>query len=511
MLDIEDITTASHRKKPYNALHQSKLDEPGNEPENSIADLESDLFLPGKAVIYCNTWGCSHNTSDSEYMLGLLKSQGYCMTDNKSAADLWLLNSCTVKNPSETTFKNEIKEAENLGKKIVLAGCVTQADPMSYSLNIIGVNQIHKIVEVVEQTLQGRKIQLLSMEGHNNLNLPKIRKNKFIEIIPINVGCLNQCTYCKTKHARGNLSSYSVDEIVGRCKDVLREGVVEIWLTSEDTGTYGRDIGSSIIELLQAIEKVIPNEGVMVRLGMTNPPYILEHLDSIARLLNSPKFYSFLHIPIQSGNNRILDLMKREYTRQDFEKIVSHLLQYTPNISISTDIICGFPTETELEFQDSLDIINRFKFPFVHISQFYGRPGTPALRMPKVPSQVIKDRSRKLTKLFNSYSNEKDLIGMVFERVLITDWATLNEKPALLGHNKYYQQILISVKHKGKKSNTHIGKMVTVRIIRSTKWHLEAEIINFTDYQDIAFLSSMFFICGPVFIILAAYLTAQVQ
>jgi threonylcarbamoyladenosine tRNA methylthiotransferase CDKAL1 len=135
---------------------------------------------------------------------------------------------------------------------------------------------------------------------------------------------LNECTYCKTKHARGELGSYYPFEIVDRVKQSFEEGVVEIWLTSEDTGAYGRDIGTNIVELLWKLVEVIP-EGCMLRIGMTNPPYILEHLEQMALILAHPRVYAFLHIPIQSASDAVLADMKREYCCDDFKKIVDYL------------------------------------------------------------------------------------------------------------------------------------------------------------------------------------------
>lgn len=195
------------------------------------------------------------------------------MTNNKEDADIWLLNSCTVKNPSEDTFRNDIQAAKKRNKHVVVAGCVPQGNPKNdylKGISVVGVQQIDRVVEVVEETLKGHSVRLLGQKKENgkrlagpSLLLPKIRKNPLIEIIPINSGCLNQCTYCKTKHARGDLASYPKEEIIQRAKDAFEEGVVELWLTSEDTGTYGRDIGTSLPELLWGLVEVIP-EGCMI-------------------------------------------------------------------------------------------------------------------------------------------------------------------------------------------------------------------------------------------------------
>lgn len=188
--------------------------------------------------------------SDGEYMAGLLAANGYdiLLEDSlKDDADVWVLNSCTVKGPSEQTFVNEIRKAKDNGKSVIVSGCVPQASPKGKEwdgLSIIGVQQIDRVVEVVEETIKGNTVRLLKERkdstkkktGGASLDMPKIRKNPFIEIIPINTGCLNQCTYCKTKHARGDLGSYEPEEIIARVENVLAEGVVEIWLTSEDLG-----------------------------------------------------------------------------------------------------------------------------------------------------------------------------------------------------------------------------------------------------------------------------------
>ncbi|CAI6369258.1 unnamed protein product [Macrosiphum euphorbiae] len=434
--------------------------------------------IPGTQTIFIKTWGCSHNSSDGEYMAGLLSNYGYKITEDKTIADLWILNSCTVKNPAEDHFRNEISTGKKSGKFVVVAGCVPQGDQKSsfiQNLSVIGVQQIDRVVEVVEETLKGHTIRLLGQkkingkkDGGARLQLPKMRKNKLIEIIAISTGCLNQCTYCKTKHARGNLGSYPPDEIVQRAIESFNEGAVELWLTSEDTGAYGLDIQTNLPELLWRLVAIIP-EGCMMRIGMTNPPYILNHLEEIAKILSHPRVYAFLHVPVQSGSNQVLADMKREYSIEEFETVVTFLRQRVPGVSIATDIICGFPTETEEDFSETMSVCEKYRFPSLFINQFYPRKGTPAARMPKIPTDMVKIRTKRLTELFHSYTTYDHRIGEVQE-ILITEEAKNGIE--LIGHNKYYEQVLVA------KEPELMGKCIKV-IVKSAKKHcLIAEMVD---------------------------------
>lgn len=245
--------------------------------DNQSTDGNADNFLPGRHSVYVRSMGCTHSVSDGEYLAGLLAEAGYPIVSRADDADVWILNSCTVKNPSEDHFRNEVEKAKKLGKHLVVSGCVPQGDPKAgylKDLSVVGVQQIDKVVQVVEETLKGNIVRFMGLKkegkrktGGASLHMPKIRRNELIEIIAINTGCLNECTYCKTKHARGNLGSYHPDDIVLRAVTAFSEGVKELWITSEDTGAYGRDIGTNLPELLDRLVEVIP-EGCMLRLGM---------------------------------------------------------------------------------------------------------------------------------------------------------------------------------------------------------------------------------------------------
>ncbi|KAI3431879.1 uncharacterized protein J3R85_007746 [Psidium guajava] len=485
MDDIEDLVAGGGAppgfRLPLTAVgvkpkrSRNRPDKLGDEKRSLVKDsvVSHSSNIPGTQTIYIKTFGCSHNQSDSEYMAGQLSAFGYCLSENPEEADLWLINTCTVKSPSQSAMETLITKCKSAKRPLVVAGCVPQGSRDLKELegvSIVGVQQIDRVVEVVEETLKGHEVRLLHRKRLPTLDLPKVRKNKFIEILPINVGCLGACTYCKTKHARGHLGSYMIDSLVGRIKTVIADGVREIWLSSEDTGAYGRDIGVNLPTLLKAIVTVLPpDERTMLRVGMTNPPFILEHLKEIAEVLRHPCVYSFLHVPVQSGSDAVLTAMNREYTVSEFRTVVDTLIELVPGMQIATDIICGFPGETDKDFSETIGLVKEYKFPQVHISQFYPRPGTPAARMKKVPSPVVKQRSRELTSVFEAFTPYSGMEGRV-ERIWITEIAT--DGIHLVGHTKGYIQVLVVA------PDSMLGTSAIVKITLVGRWSVFGEVIE---------------------------------
>ncbi|KAL1219895.1 CDK5RAP1-like protein [Cardamine amara subsp. amara] len=449
----------------------SKQDEITASNRDSLAP--PSLKIPGTQTIYIKTFGCSHNQSDSEYMAGQLTAFGYALTEVPEDADLWLINTCTVKSPSQSAMSTLITRGRSGKKPLVIAGCVPQGSRDLKELegvSVVGVQQIDRVVEIVEETLKGHEVRLLTRKTLPALDLPKVRRNNFIEILPINVGCLGACTYCKTKHARGHLGSYTVDSLVERVRTVISEGVKEIWLSSEDTGAYGRDIGVNLPILLNAIVKELPSDqSTMLRIGMTNPPFILEHLKEIAAVLRHLCVYTFLHVPVQSGSDSVLTAMNREYTASEFRTVVDTLTELVPGMQIATDIICGFPGETDEDFSQTVELIKDYKFPQVHISQFYPRPGTPAAKMKKVQSKIVKQRSRELTSVFEAFAPYTGMEGKE-ERIWITEVAT--DGIHLVGHTKGYIQVLVT----GPESM--LGTSAMARITSVGRWSVFGEVIE---------------------------------
>jgi threonylcarbamoyladenosine tRNA methylthiotransferase CDKAL1 len=251
----------------------------------------------------------------------------------------------------------------------------------------------------------------------------------------------------------------------------FEQGVMEIWLTSEDTGAYGRDINTSIVDLLVLLVKNMP-PGKMLRVGMTNPPYILEHLEGISHILNHPQVFKFLHIPVQAGHNNTLERMNREYTVEDFSKVTDHLIANVKDMTVSTDIICGFPGETEEEFMGTYNLIDKYRFPILNISQFYPRPGTVAERMKQCNSKDKKDRSKRVTALFGSYKNMDHMMGRT-ERVWITEWENHRKSGKIVvGHTSNYSKVVIPYEEE------LVGREVIMKITKCLTWHIEGEIID---------------------------------
>jgi hypothetical protein len=214
-------------------------------------------------------------------------------------------------------------------------------------------------------------------------------------------------------------------------------------------------------------------DGVMLRVGMTNPPFILEHLEAVARALNHPKVFAFLHIPVQAGCNKVLGPqgMNREYTKEDFCTVADYLIEHVPGITIATDIICGFPTETEEDFDETLDLMERYKLAIVNISQFYPRPGTPAARMKRINTKIVKDRSRRLSAAFNKW---RPYTGLVGQRTRVWFNTEVSDDGRSVGHTKAYVKVLVDW------DDSLPGTSHLVDLVKSERFHVEGIIVDDT-------------------------------
>ncbi|GAB4820559.1 hypothetical protein N2152v2_007605 [Parachlorella kessleri] len=480
MHDVEDIEDIAAELGSNRAPLLGQVALPSSTPAAARV-ASSGSSVPGAQTVYLKTFGCSHNTSDSEYMAGQLQAYGYRLVEDgdRASAAVWVINTCTVKNPSQAGMASLIRAGQALGIPLVVAGCVPQGDKKATELeglSLLGVTQIDRVVEVVEETLRGNTVRLLGKKRLPRLDLPKVRRNRHIEIIPLSTGCLGACTYCKTKHARGELGSYDPEALLERVRLAVEDPLVrEIWLSSEDTGAYGRDMGTNLVALLDRMLALLPADGsTMLRVGMTNPPFMLEALPDVARCLSHPAVFAYLHIPVQSGSDAVLGAMRREYTRQEFERVCDYLLTKVPGgVELATDIICGFPGETDEDHTATLSLLAKYCFPHTHISQFYSRPGTPAARMKKVPSHVVKQRSREVTALVESWTDVYTHLVGTTQRCCCVDVAA--DGVHVVAHTKHYAQVLLLPPEVGP---SLLGCVVEARITSASRWSVKGDVLR---------------------------------
>ncbi len=424
------------------------------------------------AHIVMKTYGCSNNIAESEMMAGLLEKKGHTVTEANGIidGDVVIFNMCSVKGPAVTRCLRQIREIIHAEpkKKIIVSGCVPlqlipEIKGISEGISIVNTHHVEKIPLAVSSLLEEKPQDWSSFARPVKLNFPRRRKNPIISIIPILQGCNDLCTYCSTKLIKGNTFSFPEHMILKEAQQSIKEGCKEIWLTSQDNGAYMTDNG--YIGLPALIKRIASLEGdFYIRVGMANPTYIIKCLPELADAMKHERVFKFLHIPVQSGNDEILEKMKRRYTVGQYKEIVQTLKKEIPEITIATDVICGFPGETEEQFSDTLRLVEETRPDIVNISRFQPRPGTKAALMKQLPGGAVKDRSRKMKEAFDriSLENNKGWIGKEFF-VLIDEEGTKGNES--IGRNLSYKQVVIRRK-------IALGSLAKVKIIKACVYHL---------------------------------------
>ncbi len=341
------------------------------------------------------------NRADSFIMIKLLEEAGLSRVNSPEEADVIILNTCNVKTPTEHKM---INRARYLSEKapLIAAGCMAKSQPerlRPFSRALVAPRAVNRIVDAVQMVLSGGTAEFLRDEYVDKAKPAQSEVSDVIGIVPIAEGCLGTCTYCITRLARGRLRSFPLDSVIRAVKELVGQGKVEIWLTAQDTGVYGWDMGTNLADLLGQISK-IPGD-FRVRVGMMTPDSALQILHELLRSYESDKVYDFFHLPVQSGSNRVLKIMGRKYTSEDFLNLVKEIRSWNPEATISTDVIVGFPTETEEDFQRTLEVIRLSEPDVVNISKFGARPKTPASKMEQLPERVKKERAKILMELVN--------------------------------------------------------------------------------------------------------------
>jgi len=378
------------------------------------------------------SYGCSANIAEGEIIKGQFEE-----ADEKNA-DWIIYNICTVKGDAKILREIRKFRKQNPDKKLAITGCIAPSiiEPLKKidsDILLINTHHIDKIKKLIQE-----KQNALTYAKTIKLGYQRKRNNPVIGIVPIANGCLDACAFCSTHLVKGPLYSYPPDKILEEVKKCVQDGCKEIWITAQDTCCYGFDTGTNLAELLQ---KIVEIQGeFFARVGMGNPRHSIKYLDELVSVMKHPKIFKFLHIPLQSGNNEVLKAMRRGHTVETFIDIIKAFRKEIPEITISTDIIVGYPTETETQFEDTLKVMQEIKPDIINISRFAPRPGTPAAEMPQVHGNIRKQRSRKLTELRWKIELEKNKQWLGWEGEIIIDEKV---KDGVSGRNYAYKLIVI--------------------------------------------------------------------
>ena len=421
------------------------------------------------AKIWVEAYGCSASFSDSEMISGLIVNGGHTLADSSEESDLNVIVTCSVKDATAAKMVHRIKESNS--KPLVVAGCLPKAEQhtvekFAENASLLGPNSIGKTLQVIKSTLDGQKIIALEDTDITKIGLPKIRLNSAIGIVEIASGCMSECTFCQTKLSKGDLNSYRIGDVVRQVKTEISDGCNEVWLTSTDNGCYGLDIGADLPELVNAVSEI--DNKFFIRVGMMNPMYMPKIRDGLLKSFESTKVFKFLHVPVQSGSNKVLNDMKRGHTEQTFRDVTNKFRDKFEKFTISTDVIVGFPTETEEDFEATLKLLKETKPDIVNLSRYSQRPGTYAAEMRQIDVTEVKRRSKTAYELINEISEENNKNWIGWEGQVIFDE---EHEDQIRGRNFAYKPIFVKEKPK-------IGQISTVKIIDSTTHSLIGQIMS---------------------------------
>jgi len=421
------------------------------------------------AKIYIEAYGCSASFADSEMISGLAVNGGHTLTQNESDADLNLVVTCSVKDVTANKMIHRIKNLKT--KPLIVAGCLPKAEKQtvekfSENASMLGPNSLGQTLQVINSTLNGTKQIALEDSDLSKVGLPKVRLNPTVGIIEIASGCMSECTFCQTKLSKGDLTSYRIGDIVRQVEHEVEDGCKEVWLTSTDNGCYGFEIGTDLPNLIKMVSE-IPKK-FKVRVGMMNPMYMPRIKENLIESFDDKKIYKFLHIPVQSGSDKVLQDMKRGHTSETYRDIVKKIRGRFEDSTISTDIIVGFPTESQEDFEKTIELLKETRPDVVNLSRYSARPGTEAAEMEQIDVVEIKRRSKQVFELANtiSYENNQKWLGWQGD-------VLFNEKTeeGIKGRNFAYKPIYV-------KDNVEIGQTNTVKIIDITNHSLVGKILS---------------------------------
>ncbi len=434
---------------------------------------------------FIKTYGCQMNEHDSENIKALLEQMGYTSTDEMNKADLILLNTCSIRENANNKVFGMLGRIKNLKEKrkniiVGVCGCMSQEehvcnkilDKYKWINFVVGTHNFEKICELIYNSLNEKKlvIDVESKEGNIVEGLPVERNNKYKAFVNIQLGCDKFCTYCIVPYTRGKQRSRNKDDILDEVKNLIKEGYKEVTLLGQNVNAYGKDLNNNY-NMANLLEDVALTGIERVRF-MTSHPW--DFTDEMINVIKKyPNIMNHVHLPVQSGNNEILKLMGRRYTKEDYLILFNKLKNEIPNISITTDIIVGFPNESEEQFNDTIDLCKKCNYDLAYTFIFSKRVGTPAYNMKdEITLEEKQIRLQKLNDIINNsaLNNNEKLLNR--EVMVLCEGLSEKNKSLLMG----YTETNKLVNFKGSKDL--IGKIVKVKITDVKTWSLDGEYVK---------------------------------
>lgn len=435
-------------------------------------------------TFFLKTYGCQMNEHDSENMKGLLKELGMKEVKDFEDADLIMLNTCSIReNAHNKVFGmlGRIKHLKQTKKDIVvgITGCMTQEEVVANEIKdkykwmdfVLGTHNIHKLGDIVASSFKERHltIEAPSIEGDIIESMPVERENKYKAYVNIMYGCDKFCTYCIVPYTRGKQRSRNKDDIIKEVKELKEQGYKEVTLLGQNVNAYGKDLNTNY-NMANLLEDIAKTNIERVRFMTSHPwDFTDEMIDTIAKY---PNIMPSIHLPVQSGNTNILKLMGRRYTKEEYLTLFNKLKDKIKNVSISTDIIVGFPNETEEQFEDTIDLVNKCKFDLAYTFIFSKRVGTPAEKMKdEITLEEKEQRLYRLNDLINKYTLEKNKkLENQIVKVLVE--APSDKEGYLMGYTDTNKLVNL------KGPETIIGQIVNVKINEAKTWSLNGEYVQ---------------------------------
>ncbi len=446
---------------------------------------KTDNFGKNKTY-YVRTYGCQMNEHDSEKICGMLESVGFKKNDELEASDIVILNTCAIReNAHDKVFGflgvlKHLKDTTNPNLIVGICGCMAQEEVVvneilkkyKYVDFVCGTHNLDNLLSIIKQKIEtnNQQIEVLSYEGDVVENIPVIRESKYSAWVDIIYGCDKFCTYCIVPYTRGTQRSRKKESIIEEVKKLKESGYKEVTLLGQNVNAYGKDIYKDYT--LANLLSDVSDTGIERIRFVTSHPWDFNE-DMVDVIASRDNIMPYIHLPLQSGSDKVLKLMNRRYTKEEYLKLYESIRKKVKNSSVTTDIIVGFPGETEEDFQETLDVVNKCKFDGAFTFAFSKRENTPAALMKETVSEEEKlDRLHRLNEVVNKYSNEanKKMEGTIV-KCLVTSLSD-KDKSKVCGYTENMKLVNIIG------DASLIGKIVDVKITDAKSFSLDGEYIK---------------------------------